>query len=107
MELLRQALVDANVVVMGTILLGFLGLLLCGGVWIAMSLAIVGWAGLALFATTPPGPNLFTAFWSSTAQWSWQRYRSSSGWAKFSFVPDYQNRCSADWPPGSAVFQGA
>jgi len=42
MELLRQALVDANVVVMGTILLGFLGLLLCGGVWIAMSLAIVG-----------------------------------------------------------------
>ena len=69
MELLRQALVDANVVVMGTILLGFLGLLLCGGVWIAMSLAIVGWAGLALFATTPPGPNLFTAFWSSTAQW--------------------------------------
>jgi tripartite ATP-independent transporter DctM subunit len=69
MAFLQSALADAGVVTMGLILLGFLGVLLAGGVWIAMALAIVGWAGLALFASTPPGPNLFTAFWSSTAQW--------------------------------------
>ncbi len=45
-------------------------LLLAGGVWIAMTLAIVGFAGLALFTGTPPGKNLFTAFWSSGASWT-------------------------------------
>ncbi len=34
-------------------------LLLSGGVWIAMTLAICGWVGQAFFTTTQPGKNLF------------------------------------------------
>ena len=45
-------------------------LLLAGGVWIAMTLAIVGFVCLELFTGTPPGKNLFTAFWSSGASWT-------------------------------------
>ena len=52
------------------ILLGFMFLLLAGGVWIAMTLAIVGFAGLAFFTGTPPGKNLFTAFWGSSSSWT-------------------------------------
>jgi tripartite ATP-independent transporter DctM subunit len=51
-------------------LLIVLSLFLAGGVWIAMSLAIVGYLGLALFTGTPPGRNLFTAFWGSNASLS-------------------------------------
>jgi len=45
-------------------------LLLAGGVWIAITLAIVGWIGMAFFTGTPPGKNLFTAFWGSNASWT-------------------------------------
>ncbi|TFZ07579.1 TRAP transporter large permease subunit [Ramlibacter henchirensis] len=44
-------------------------LLLAGGVWIAMTLAICGWIGQAFFTTTQPGKNLFSAFWESNASW--------------------------------------
>jgi tripartite ATP-independent transporter DctM subunit len=44
-------------------------LLLAGGVWIAMTLAIVGWIGQAFFTNTLPGKNLFSAFWESNASW--------------------------------------
>ena len=43
--------------------------LLSGGVWIAMTLAICGWVGQAFFTTTQPGLNLFSAFWESNASW--------------------------------------
>ena len=33
-------------------------LLLAGGVWIAMTLAIVGWIGMAFFTGTPPGKTV-------------------------------------------------
>jgi len=45
-------------------------LLLAGGVWIAMTLAIVGWIGMTFFTGTPAGKNLFTAFWGSSASWT-------------------------------------
>jgi tripartite ATP-independent transporter DctM subunit len=53
----------------GGLLLFVLLLLLAGGVWIAMSLAIVGWVGQAFFVSTQPGRNLFSAFWETTASW--------------------------------------
>ena len=53
----------------GGLLLFILLLLLTGGVWIAMALAIVGWVGQAAFVTTQPGKNLFSAFWETTASW--------------------------------------
>jgi TRAP-type mannitol/chloroaromatic compound transport system permease large subunit len=53
----------------GGLLLFIMLLLLSGGVWIAMSLAIVGWVGQAFFTQTMPGKNLFSAFWETTASW--------------------------------------
>jgi len=54
---------------MVALLLGIMLLLLAGGVWIAMTLAIVGWVGQAFFTNTLPGKNLFSAFWESNASW--------------------------------------
>ena len=53
----------------GALLLFLMLLMLAGGVWIAMTLAIVGWVGQAFFVTTQPGKNLFSAFWETTASW--------------------------------------
>ena len=54
---------------MGALLLGIMLLLLAGGVWIAMTLAIVGWVGQAFFTNTLPAKNLFSSFWESNASW--------------------------------------
>ncbi|WP_175544931.1 TRAP transporter large permease [Variovorax sp. OV329] len=54
---------------MGALLLAIMLVLLAGGVWIAMTLAIVGWVGQAFFTNTIPGKNLFSAFWESNASW--------------------------------------
>ena len=54
---------------MGGMLLIIMLVLLAGGVWIAMTLAIVGWVGQAFFTNTLPGKNLFSAFWESNASW--------------------------------------
>ncbi len=51
------------------LLLALLLVLLCFSVWIGISLAMVGWFGLAFFGTSPPDKNLFTAFWNATASW--------------------------------------
>ena len=44
-----------SAVVVGAVLLGLLGVVLCAGVWIGMSLGIVGWIGLEGFTDTSPG----------------------------------------------------
>ncbi|HZY17965.1 MAG TPA: TRAP transporter large permease subunit [Ramlibacter sp.] len=53
----------------GAILLALMLLLLAGGVWIAMTLAICGWVGQAFLTSSEPGLNLFSAFWESNASW--------------------------------------
>ncbi|MBC7955913.1 MAG: TRAP transporter large permease subunit [Cytophagales bacterium] len=58
-----------SLITMGALLLVILLVLLACGVWIAMSLAIVGWIGQFFFTTTLPGKNLFSAFWETTASW--------------------------------------
>lgn len=58
-----------DLVLLGGFLLLVMLLFLAGGVWIAMTLAIVGWIGQAFFTTTLPGKNLFSAFWESSASW--------------------------------------
>lgn len=58
-----------DVLSIGGLLLLIMLLLLSGGVWIAMTLAIVGWVGQAFFTSTMPGKNLFSAFWESNASW--------------------------------------
>jgi tripartite ATP-independent transporter DctM subunit len=61
-----------SVVGIGLFLLVVMLLLLAGGVWIAMTLAIVGWVGMALFTDIQAGrwgENLFVSMWSSAASW--------------------------------------
>ncbi len=47
------------------ILVVVLCLLLAGGLWIAFTLGIVAWAGVAFFSTTRPEINLFTSYWNT------------------------------------------
>ena len=58
-----------DILAIGAVLLVLMLVLLSGGVWIAMTLAIVGWVGQAFFTSSPPGLNLFSAFWESNASW--------------------------------------
>ena len=58
-----------DILTVGGILLFLMLLLLSGGVWIAMTLAICGWVGQAFFTTTAPAKNLFSSFWESNASW--------------------------------------
>ncbi|QPF71616.1 TRAP transporter large permease subunit [Roseateles sp. DAIF2] len=58
-----------SLIEIGGLLLFIMLLMLGSGVWIAMTLAIVGWIGQAAFTHTVPGSNLFSAFWESNASW--------------------------------------
>ena len=58
-----------DILTIGGILLFLMLLLLSGGVWIAMTLAICGWVGQAFFTSTAPAKNLFSSFWESNASW--------------------------------------
>ena len=58
-----------DILMVGGVLLLLMLMLLSGGVWIAMTLAICGWVGQAFFASTQPGLNLVSAFWESNASW--------------------------------------
>ena len=60
---------DTQMLFVGGLLLVIMMVLLAGGVWIAMTLAICGWVGQAFFTTTSPGNNLFSSFWESNASW--------------------------------------
>ncbi|NJM28768.1 MAG: TRAP transporter large permease subunit [Rhizobiales bacterium] len=51
------------------ILLGFMFLLLAGGVWIALSLLAVAAVGIELFAGRPAGASIATTIWSSSSSW--------------------------------------
>ncbi|MCU0910445.1 MAG: TRAP transporter large permease subunit [Rhodobacteraceae bacterium] len=52
------------------ILLGLLIALLGAGVWVAMSLAIVGGVAMAAFSNAPVGPLLATTFWGHSHSWA-------------------------------------
>jgi tripartite ATP-independent transporter DctM subunit len=52
------------------VLFALLLVLLVGGVWIAISLATVAWAGLQFLTSSPPDVNLFQSFWGSSASWT-------------------------------------
>jgi tripartite ATP-independent transporter DctM subunit len=52
------------------ILLALFLVLLTGGLWIAMSMTAVAWAGLQFFTSSPPDINLFQTYWGSSASWT-------------------------------------
>jgi len=47
------------------LLILLLCVLLAGGVWIAFTLGIVAWAGVAFFSNTRPDINLITSYWNT------------------------------------------
>src|SRR4030095_14409286 len=61
-----------TLVEIGALLLALMFALLAAGVWIGMTLAIVGGVGMIWFTTLSTGvtaKNLFTAFWNANASW--------------------------------------
>ena len=58
-----------SILEISAILLAVMMVLLMGSVWIAITLALVGFLGLTVFSTTPAGKSLFTAFWGANASW--------------------------------------
>jgi tripartite ATP-independent transporter DctM subunit len=52
------------------ILLGFMIVVLAGGVWIAVTLGLVGLVAMALTTTVPIGSVLATTTWSASASWT-------------------------------------
>jgi len=52
------------------VLLVLMLVLLAGGLWIAMAMSVVAWAGLQFFTTSPPEVNLFQGYWGSSASWT-------------------------------------
>jgi tripartite ATP-independent transporter DctM subunit len=52
------------------VLLLLLLVLLAGGLWIAMAMSVVAWAGLQFFTSSPPAVSLFQGFWGSSASWT-------------------------------------
>ncbi|HEY5635396.1 MAG TPA: TRAP transporter large permease subunit [Burkholderiales bacterium] len=59
-----------SALLVAAILLGLLLVLLAGGLWIAMAMSVVAWAGLQFFTTSPPEVNLFQGYWGSNASWT-------------------------------------
>jgi len=58
---------DPNIVAL--ILIGSMLLLLSLGIWVALTLAIVGYIGIAAFTGAPAGPIMVTTIWAQS--WSW------------------------------------
>ena len=61
-----------NIVEIATFLLLLMLMLLASGIWIAITLAIVGWVGMVLFTNIPAavwGKNVFSAFWDANVSW--------------------------------------
>ena len=61
-----------SVIEIGGILLLVMLLLLGSGLWIAVTLAIVGWLGMVWFTEVPSGvwgKNVFSAMWDTGASW--------------------------------------
>ena len=54
----------------GLVLLGLLMALLASGVWVAVSLSLVGLAGLVFFSNAPSGLVLASTFWGHSHSWA-------------------------------------
>src|ERR1043165_8230561 len=59
-----------GMVELSLILLGFMVVVLASGVWIAVSLGLVGFVAMALTTNVPLGNVLATATWSASASWT-------------------------------------
>ena len=84
----------------GGLLLFIMLLMLGGGVWIAMTLAIVGWVGQAYFTICSPH------FGKLHPVGSWLPYPCLFGWERFFIEQNYPNKCLMAYRLGSLKFLG-
>lgn len=61
---------DLGLVGLSIILLGFMIVVLAGGVWIAVTLGLVGFVAMVLTTSVPIGQVLATTVWSASASWT-------------------------------------
>ncbi|MBC7134174.1 MAG: TRAP transporter large permease subunit, partial [Oceanibaculum nanhaiense] len=52
------------------LLIALLFLFLGGGFWVAMSLLAIGYFGISMFASAPPGIVMSTTVWGASASWT-------------------------------------
>ncbi|MCH2393907.1 MULTISPECIES: TRAP transporter large permease [Oceanibaculum] len=52
------------------LLIALLFLFLGGGFWVAMSLLAIGYVGISMFASAPPGIVMSTTVWGASASWT-------------------------------------
>lgn len=55
---------------MALMLLAVLGVMLATGVWVGLSLIVVGIAGMAFFTDRPIGSAMFSVLWSTSTSWT-------------------------------------
>ena len=62
---------DASIVVMCLLVFGVLVLTLSSGIWVGFSLFIVGFVGMVLFSSLPPGNNIASSVWATIEKWEY------------------------------------
>src|SRR5207302_9271733 len=66
----RLMLAQPGMAELSILLLGFMVVVLAGGVWIAVTLGLVGLVAMALTTSVPIGSVLATTTWSASASWT-------------------------------------
>lgn len=80
--------------------------ILGSGVWIALALAVCGFAAVLTKVATPAGQVLATSMWAASDSWTSPLFRCSSGWVKFCIAPNCQMTCSKAWRLGCKSCRG-
>ena len=62
---------DASIVIMCLLVFGVLVLTLSSGIWVGFSLFIVGFVGMVLFSSLPPGNNIASSVWATIEKWEY------------------------------------
>ena len=62
---------DASIVVMCLLVFGVLVLTLSSGIWVGFSLFIVGFVGMVLYSSLPPGNNIASSVWATIEKWEY------------------------------------
>jgi tripartite ATP-independent transporter DctM subunit len=62
---------DASIAIMCLVVFGVLVLALSSGIWVGFSLFIVGFVGMVLFSSLPPGNNIASSVWATIEKWEY------------------------------------
>ncbi len=62
---------EADLLIMSTVVFGVLFLTLSGGIWVGFSLFIVGFIGMTFFSSLPAGNNMASSVWATIEKWEY------------------------------------